>query len=125
MARLLNEAKSTWVPDLYTVLQELADFHRDMLRFLQGYDVILCPPDVYPALPHGGLQEGYSYRMWAHMSAYNLTGWPAGVVRAGQTAEGLPVGIQVVGQPWREDVVPAVMQSIETAFGGYCRPNPV
>ena len=125
VARLLNEAESTRVPDLSTVLEELADFRSDMLRFLQGYDVILCPPDVYPALPHGGLQEGYSYRMWAHMSAYNLTGWPAGVVRVGQTSEGLPVGVQVVGQPWREDVVLAVMQSIETAFGGYRRPNPV
>ena len=61
--------------------------------------------------------------MWAHMSAYNLTGWPAGVVRTGQTAEGLSIGVQVVGQPWCEDVVLAVMQSIETAFGGYCRPK--
>jgi amidase len=51
--------------------------------------------------------------------AYNLTGWPAAVVRAGTSPEGLPIGVQIVAPPWREDVVLAVAGSIETAFGGW------
>jgi len=45
------------------------------------------------------------------------------VVRAGQTSDGLPIGVQVVGRPWREDIVLAVMLVIESTLGGYCRPG--
>lgn len=54
---------------------------------------------------------------------YNLTGWPAVVVRSGTSPEGLPIGVQVVARPWREDVALAVAQYIETALGGWqCPP---
>jgi amidase len=123
VARLLNEAESADIPDLSTVFKELGSFQSEMHHFLQDYDVIICPVDVYPAMPHGNLNGDTDYSMWAHMSAYNLTGWPAGVVRAGETSEGLPVGVQVVGHPWREDVVLAVMMEIERIFGGYIPPG--
>jgi Asp-tRNA(Asn)/Glu-tRNA(Gln) amidotransferase A subunit family amidase len=35
---------------------------------------------------------------WAHMAAYNLTGWPTVAVPAG-VSDGLPFGLQVVAQP--------------------------
>ena len=44
--------------------------------------------------------------------AFNLTGWPAAVVRCGTASEGLPIGVQIVGPPWREDVVLAVARSL-------------
>ena len=36
--------------------------------------------------------------------AFNLTGWPVVVVRAGTSPEGLPIGIQIVARPWHEHV---------------------
>ena len=36
----------------------------------------------------------------AYTSVYNVTGWPAGVVRMGTSPEGLPLGLQIVGSPW-------------------------
>ena len=58
------------------------------------------------------------------LAEYNTTGWPGGVVRAGtSTAEpGLPMGIQVVGQPWREDNVLAALSYIESKTGGWQKP---
>ena len=41
----------------------------------------------------------YSYTI-----TYSVTGWPGGVVRGGTSPEGLPIGVQIVGQPGREDV---------------------
>jgi amidase len=38
----------------------------------------------------------------------NVTGWPGEVVRAGTTADGLPIGVQSVDHPGREDVALAV-----------------
>ena len=78
-----------------------------------------CPIEPYVALPHGTVLHLDADMLdgWAHMGLYNITGWPAGVVRVGTTDDGLPVGVQIVGQPWREDVVLALMRVLEQAFG--------
>jgi amidase len=98
-------------------------FRAAMLSFLEQYDVILCPVNTAPALPHGTTFDedklpGFSYTM-----TYNLTGWPAVVVRGGTSPDGLPIGVQVVARPWREDVALAVAQQIETISGGWQRPS--
>jgi amidase len=48
---------------------------------------------------------------------YNLTTWPAVVVRYGTSPEGLPLGLQIVGKPWREDVILAVAAALEKGGG--------
>ncbi|MEW6107452.1 MAG: amidase [Bacillota bacterium] len=95
-------------------------FRKTMLGFLEKYDVIICPVNAYPALPHGTSLDNlpaFSYTM-----TYNLTGWPGVVVRGGTSPEGLPIGVQIVARPWREDVALAIAQHIETALGGWQRP---
>jgi amidase len=49
---------------------------------------------------------------------YGLTGWPAVVMRVGSTPDGLPVGVQIVAHPWREDVALAAAQRLE-AIGDF------
>ena len=44
--------------------------------------------------------------------AHNLTGWPAAVVRAGTSPEGLPIGVHIAAKPWR-NVALAVAGVIE------------
>jgi amidase len=123
IARLLEEAESANVPDLSMVLEEINHFRTKMLQFISRFDAIVCPVETYPAAPHGVTEKPGKHDDWGHMYAYNLTGWPAAVVRSGTTAQGLPIGVQVVGQPWREDVVFAILQVIETTFGGYQPPK--
>ena len=60
--------------------------------------------------------------MFSYTMTYNLTGWPGAVVRAGATGGGLPIGVQIVAHPGREDVALAVAKFVETARGGYQRP---
>ena len=70
---------------------------------------------------HGSTYDrlpAFSYTM-----TYNLTGWPAAVVRAGSSSNGLPIGVQIVARPWHEDVALAVAAKIEEALGGYQRPR--
>ena len=123
IARLLEEEAALQAPALAAMLEQLGQFRSAMLQFLQDYDAILCPPDCYAALPHGAAQDFDKHRVWGHLYAYNLTGWPAAVVPAGATAEGLPFGVQVVARPWREDVTLALAGAIETDLGGYRRPK--
>jgi len=48
-----------------------------------------------------------------------VAGWPAAVVRCGTAATGLPIGVQIVAPPWREDIALAVAARLEIEFGGW------
>ena len=97
-------------------------FRSAMLSFMNTYDVVLCPVNAAPAPPHGVSFQPAAFPGFVYPMAYNFTGWPAAVVCAGSSPEGLPIGIQIVSRPWREDIVLAVAQHIETALGGWQRP---
>ena len=95
-------------------------FRSGMHSFMADYDAIVCPVNATPARMHGPEMDdltGFTYTI-----TYNLTGWPGAVVRAGTSPEGLPIGVQVVARPGREDVALALAKFVETEFGGYQRP---
>ncbi len=94
-------------------------YRSEMLAFMESYDVVLCPVSATPATLHddpAGPDFTYTF-------AHNLTGWPGAVVRCGTSAEGLPIGVQIVARPWREDVALAIAQYLETNLGGWQRPS--
>lgn len=94
-------------------------FRSRMLAFMQNWDLILCPASATPAVLFGeGTVQQFSYTL-----PYSLTGYPSLVVRAGTSPEGLPIAVQVVGRPWREDVVLAVASALETSLGGWQCPS--
>jgi len=95
-------------------------FRRSLLSFMEAFDVMVCPVCSFPGMAHGSTYDRLS--AFSYTMTYNLTGWPAAVVRAGTSAEGLPIGVQIVARPWREDVALAVAAKIERAVGGYERP---
>jgi amidase len=98
-------------------------FRARMFAFLEDYDAILSP--VYPqaALPHGTSIEERTFQGFSYTMTHNLTGWPAAVVRCGQTTTGLPIGVQIAAHPWREDVALRIAAHLESAFGGW-QPSP-
>jgi Asp-tRNA(Asn)/Glu-tRNA(Gln) amidotransferase A subunit family amidase len=59
-----------------------------------------------------------SYSQW-----FNLLGNPAVVVPVGRSPEGLPIGVQVVGRPFEEEIVLAVARKIEEGCGDLREPN--
>ncbi len=93
-------------------------FRRALVGFMEAFDVILTPAAEQPAAPHGAEGGWIPYTL-----PYSLTGWPCVVVRAGTSPEGMPIGVQVVARPWREDVALAVAHAIEGAFGGWQPPE--
>jgi len=98
-------------------------FRSTLLSFIQQYDVIICPVCATPAWPHSSTLAEEQFIAGSYSMTHNLTGWPAVSVRGGTSPEGLPIGIQVVARPWREDVALAVAQHLETVSGGWQRPN--
>jgi amidase len=97
-------------------MRDWDEFRSAMLGFVERYDLILCPVADEPAVPLGVEGNGI------YCLPYSLTGYPCAVVRAGTSPEGLPIGVQVVARPWREDVALAAAERIETTLGGWCPP---
>jgi amidase len=119
----------SWLEKLEAYRVDLAGFQRywaewdafrtEMFAFFRNYDVILCPVYTQPALLHGTSTTGENFRGFSHTMAYNVTGWPAAVVRCGESASGLPIGVQIVAHPFREDIALAVASRLEEMFGGW------
>ena len=95
-------------------------YRAEMAAFLAcGYDAILCPAYIHPALPLGTSILDENFIGFSHTMAYNVAGWPAVVVRCGESNTGLPIAVQIAAAPWREDVALAVALWLEQAFGGW------
>lgn len=109
----------------FTELSEQMDAIRsEQLQWLESYDLIVCPANQRAPIRHDFEQAPEVRGKSSYTSQYNTTGWPAGVVRAGTSKDeaGLPLGIQLVGQPWRDDVVIAAMAHVEKLTGGWQAP---
>src|SRR5690606_14429035 len=100
----------------FTRLCEVMDSSRsEQPAWFEQYDLIICPASQRAPLPLDYERPRDRPSGFSYTSQYNTTGWPAGVVRCGTSRDepGLPLGIQVVAQPWRDDVVIAALAHIE------------
>lgn len=94
------------------------DYRTFMLGFMADYDALICPAGQHPAPPY---RERDPLR-FDYTIPFSLTGYPAVVVRVGTTPDGLPIGVQVVGKPWREDIALVLARQLEEEFGEKINP---
>jgi amidase len=101
-----------------------------MLKWMKSYDVFITPVNARYAQAidqdadgGGGGGGGAPGSGWPYTGIFNSTGWPVVVVRCGSSADGkLPIGVQVIAKPWREDICLAVAAYLETKSGGWKKP---
>lgn len=124
LTRRIARASEYEVPvgEFTAMLEHVDGFRSAMLGFMQNYDVIICPVAAFAALPHGESLEDKNQPGMSYTGTYNITGWPSTVVRGGTSPDGLPIGVQAVARPWREDVSLAVAQYLEGVLGGWQKP---
>jgi Asp-tRNA(Asn)/Glu-tRNA(Gln) amidotransferase A subunit family amidase len=94
-----------------------------ILLQMRKYPVLICPTAAIPAFRHGEREwqvEGKTVKYldaWSYCEWFNLLGFPAVVVPMGYSDEGLPIGVQIVGRPWQEEIVLAVAAKLEKERG--------
>jgi Asp-tRNA(Asn)/Glu-tRNA(Gln) amidotransferase A subunit family amidase len=91
-----------------------------ILRQMREVPILLSPISCAPAFRHGegNWQPGTGYRdTMRHSQWLNLAGFPAASVPMGFSAEGLPIGVQVIGRPNEDELVLAVAEALEMARG--------
>ena len=121
LQRRLDDSETISTAEFTKALEDLDQYRSDMLGYMRSYDAIICPTAAIPAPPHGGTFEDDNKNAF-YTGPYNLTGWPGTVVRCGTSPEGLPIGVQVIARPWREDVSLALALLLESALGGWQKP---
>ena len=107
--------------DLYALLRRWDAYRAAMLAWFEAYDLIVCPVFPDPARRHGDMNRP-GMDPTSYTTPYSLTGWPAATVRAGTSPEGLPIGVQLVARPGRDDVALGAARAVEAALGGYRPP---
>ena len=93
---------------------------RDWSVLLNRYPLILTPFLMRPAYPtdYDETFEGFKDLMDSAIYSFgvNYLGLPAGNIPV-DLVEGMPSGVQIIGQKWREDLILDAMQVIEDATG--------
>ena len=104
-------------------------------EYFRDIDAFLLPVLPVPAFPHDHSEQArrtlttpdgplpYLQALFGYMTVANATGCPATVAPAGKTANGLPVGIQILG-PYLEDATPIRLASLlAKENGGFTPPS--
>ena len=103
-----------------------AEVSNALARFFEQYDLLLTPSMPLPAFEAGCLvppsgEWGERWTDWAPFSyPFNLTQQPAASIPCGQTSDGLPIGLQIVGAIGADDMILRASRAFEAA-----RPIPV
>lgn len=124
LSRLLEDLRPLALDaaGFFALLSELFSFRAAVRAFVGRYDVVLAPPAAGPAPLHGcvpGSDEPLErYDAFNYTHVYSLAGLPVAVVRVGEE-DGLPVGVQVVAQAFRDDVALAAAAALERAVGSF------
>lgn len=126
------------IEEYFSIVADRTRYREDFVELLtkRGLDAILCPPFPLPSLPHESSADPELQLAEISCAVFNIVGMPAGVVAASTIGEaeeapddrsgvvatvlagstGLPVGVQVAARHWRDDIVLALMQALETHF---------
>jgi amidase len=94
-----------------------------LLDEMRQFPILLCPVCSIPAFKpfeRSWIVEGQAvayldvmrYTQW-----FNLLGGPAAVVPISRSPEGLPIGVQIAGRPFADELVLEVAAAVEADFG--------
>jgi amidase len=121
-------------PSLKEYFQTLTQRDRLIAQMDQAFaawDVWLCPVAMTSAFTHRpqgavieieGLKVPYFLANGGFTMLFNLTGHPVVVIPIGQTKNGLPIGIQIIGKRWREMELLAIAEQIDQVIGNFQHP---
>jgi amidase len=131
-SRLLPELLNPRLKGYFEVLTERDRFTAQMDEALEPWNVWLTPVAATPAFTHrpawsaieiDGRPYPHAVANGAYTMPFNLSGHPAVVIPIGQTQNGLPIGMQVVGKRWREMELLAIAHQLDQVINAFQHPS--
>ena len=97
---------------------------RDFDEAWNKVDVVLTPATPSPAFAPGEITDPVQmYLNDIFTVTVNMAGLPGIAVPAGMSADGLPLGLQLIAKPFDEETLFQTAYAIEQAAGGYVAPK--
>lgn len=131
-SRFLRELLNPSLRGYFETLTERDQFTTQLDVALEPWDVWLTPVAATSAFSHrpawsaveiDGKLYPHGVANGAYTMPFNLSGHPAVVIPIGQTHNGLPIGLQIVGKRWREMELLAIAQELDKVVGNFLHPS--
>lgn len=93
----------------------------ELLAWMETTPLIVAPVGATPAYAHDTLKVTVrsstmgTFRAFSYAQTFNVFDLPVVTVAAGRSIDGLPIGVQIVGRPFAEEMVLAAAEVIEAA----------
>jgi Asp-tRNA(Asn)/Glu-tRNA(Gln) amidotransferase A subunit family amidase len=100
----------------------------ELVEWMKDTPLLIAPVGATPAYAHGTYkltiadQTFSTFRAFSYSQTFNVFDLPSVSIPAGRSAEGLPIGIQIVGRPFAEQTVLAAAAIVEQALGSWQSP---
>ena len=118
LSRVIKIGESHGGPDYVLAQQHRGRLKAAFLSAFQGFDAMILPTTTLAACPIAEDAYPLVRPRSRNTLPFNALGWPAISVPCGFAANGLPMGLQIVGQPFAEDKVLALAHGYELARDG-------
>jgi aspartyl-tRNA(Asn)/glutamyl-tRNA(Gln) amidotransferase subunit A len=129
LRRIRTGAKVS-TPEYIRLRRAMEESRRSIEDVFKSVDLLVTPTVPVPAPTIATLKEdpdtlrSREILMLRNTRPINTWGVPAVSVPCGFTAEGLPIGLQIIGPPWREDLVLQLAYAYEQATEWHnCSPD--
>jgi len=101
----------------------------EVLNWLSKTPLIVTPVSATPAYDHDTLKVRVgdstfgNFKAFSYSQTFNVFDLPVVTVPARSTAEGLPIGVQIIGRPSDEQRLISAAKIVEESLGGWRRPD--
>ena len=118
----LGTAADTPVPSLDEYIASWMERDRlreELLQWMETTPIIIAPVGATPAYPHDTLKVTVrgstfgTFRAFSYAQTFSVFDLPVVTVPVGKSNEGLPIGVQIAGTPFAEEMVLAAAEIIE------------
>ena len=110
----LDEYIATWM--------ERDRLREELLEWMETTPIILAPVGATPAYPHDTLKVTVrgatigTFRAFSYSQTFSVFDLPVVTVPAGKSNDGLPIGVQIAGPPFAEEMILAAAEIVEKAL---------
>jgi aspartyl-tRNA(Asn)/glutamyl-tRNA(Gln) amidotransferase subunit A len=125
--RRIRRGESVPAPEYIRKLRELKEARRNIQHIFADVDVLVTPttpmaaPSIAELMATPDALRPAELRLLRNTRPFNVWGLPAISVPCGFTQGGLPIGLQIAGPHWREDVVLQLAYAYEQATAWHKR----
>jgi Asp-tRNA(Asn)/Glu-tRNA(Gln) amidotransferase A subunit family amidase len=121
----LGTADDTPVPALDEYIagwMERDRLREELVRWMETTPIIIAPVGAVPAYPHETLKVTVrnttmgTFRAFSYAQTFSVFNLPVVTVPAGKSNDGLPIGVQIAGLPFAEEMILAAAEIVEAAL---------